>query len=55
MPEFMGRGPSLFTVPEGDTRERKVCPDCGFIAYENPKIVVGAVCREMAASSGVSR
>jgi ADP-ribose pyrophosphatase YjhB (NUDIX family) len=21
-----------------------VCPDCGFIAYENPKIVVGSVC-----------
>src|ERR1700693_5861379 len=39
------RGPSVRTVPEGDTRERKVCPDCGFIAYENPKIVVGAVCR----------
>ena len=39
------RGPSLLTIPEGDNRERKVCPDCGFIAYENPKIVVGAVCR----------
>jgi len=37
------RGPSLRTVPEGDTRERMVCPDCGFIAYENPKIVVGSV------------
>ncbi|HXA68926.1 MAG TPA: zinc ribbon domain-containing protein, partial [Stellaceae bacterium] len=31
------RGPSVRTVPEGDTRERVVCPDCGFIAYENPK------------------
>jgi ADP-ribose pyrophosphatase YjhB (NUDIX family) len=39
-----GRGPSFLTVPEGDTRERMVCPDCGFINYENPKIVVGAVC-----------
>ena len=37
------RGPSLLTVPEGDTRERRVCPDCGFVAYENPKIVVGSV------------
>jgi len=37
------RGPSLRTVPEGDTRERVVCPDCGFIAYENPKVVVGSV------------
>jgi len=31
-------------VPEGDTRARLVCPDCGYIAYENPKVVVGAVC-----------
>jgi ADP-ribose pyrophosphatase YjhB (NUDIX family) len=30
-------------VPAGDTRERMVCNDCGFIAYENPKVVVGAV------------
>ncbi len=37
------RGPSERRIPEGDTRERMVCPDCGFIAYENPKIVVGAV------------
>jgi ADP-ribose pyrophosphatase YjhB (NUDIX family) len=39
------RGPSLLTIPTGDNRERKVCPDCGFIAYENPKVVVGSVCR----------
>ena len=30
-------------VPEGDNRERRVCGDCGFIHYENPKVVVGAV------------
>src|SRR5215468_3246229 len=36
-------GPSLRTIPDGDTRERMVCPDCGFIVYENPKIVVGSV------------
>lgn len=30
-------------VPEGDDRERLVCRDCGFVNYENPKIVVGAV------------
>ncbi len=30
-------------VPRGDDRERLVCADCGFVAYENPKIVVGAV------------
>ena len=39
-----GRGPSVLSVPEGDNRERMVCPDCGFINYENPKIVVGSVC-----------
>src|SRR5690606_30987789 len=31
-------------VPDGDNRMRQVCADCGFINYENPKIVVGAVC-----------
>ncbi len=30
-------------VPAGDTRERLTCPECGFIAYENPKVVVGSV------------
>ena len=30
-------------VPEGDSLERLVCVDCGFINYENPKIVVGSV------------
>ncbi|GGG18413.1 NUDIX hydrolase [Caldovatus sediminis] len=30
-------------IPEGDNRERLTCPDCGFIAYENPKVVVGSV------------
>ena len=37
-------GPTIWQVPEGDNRERLTCPDCGFINYENPKIVVGAVC-----------
>ena len=27
----------------GDTQERAVCTQCGFVAYENPKIVVGSV------------
>jgi ADP-ribose pyrophosphatase YjhB (NUDIX family) len=36
-------GPRILKIPEGDNRERKVCPDCGFIDYENPKIVVGSV------------
>jgi ADP-ribose pyrophosphatase YjhB (NUDIX family) len=37
MPDFVRR------IPTGDTRERLVCADCGHIAYENPKVVVGAV------------
>jgi len=37
MPEFFR------TVPDGDTHERLVCRECGFVAYENPKIVVGSV------------
>lgn len=38
-------GPRVQRVPEGDDRQRLICPDCGYIAYENPRIVVGAVCR----------
>ncbi len=30
-------------VPAGDDRTRLVCRDCGFVNYENPKIVVGSV------------
>lgn len=36
-------GPTVHTIPEGDDRLRLVCPDCGYVAYENPKIVVGSV------------
>ena len=34
--------PSSFvrTVPQGDTIERMVCGQCGWIHYENPKVVV---------------
>ncbi|HXQ42902.1 MAG TPA: NUDIX hydrolase [Candidatus Udaeobacter sp.] len=32
-------------VPEGDDRNRLVCRDCGYIQYDNPRIVVGSVCR----------
>ncbi len=31
------------TVPPGDNLERSVCAACGFIDYQNPKIVVGSV------------
>lgn len=44
MPAQKKIGPSVRRVPEGDTRPRLTCPDCGYIAYENPKLVVGAVC-----------
>jgi len=37
-------GPSVKLIPEGDDRLRLTCPDCGYIAYENPKIVTGVVC-----------
>jgi len=30
-------------TPAGDTHERMVCRDCGHIAYENPKVITGAV------------
>jgi ADP-ribose pyrophosphatase YjhB (NUDIX family) len=37
MPGFVRR------IPENDNRERMVCADCGFVSYENPKVVVGSV------------
>lgn len=40
-----GVGPRLAMVPDGDTRERLVCPECRFIEYANPKVVVGSVVR----------
>ena len=30
-------------IPDGDTFERLVCPTCGYVDYENPKVVVGSV------------
>ena len=30
-------------VPEGDNRERWVCPRCDTVHYSNPKVVVGCV------------
>ncbi|MEO0328330.1 MAG: NUDIX hydrolase [Pseudomonadota bacterium] len=38
--------PSLIKIiPDGDTHERSVCEHCGFVNYQNPKIVVGSVVR----------
>ncbi len=37
-------GPRIRRRPVGDDRDRLTCPECGYVAYENPKIIVGAVC-----------
>jgi ADP-ribose pyrophosphatase YjhB (NUDIX family) len=44
-PTSTSAGPTVRQVPDGDSRERLVCADCGFVVYDNPKVVVGAVCR----------
>jgi ADP-ribose pyrophosphatase YjhB (NUDIX family) len=36
-------GATVLAVPPGDTRERRSCPACGAVHYENPRIVVGCV------------
>lgn len=36
-------GPIRRHIPEGDNLPRLVCDTCGFIRYDNPKIVVGSV------------
>ncbi len=37
-------GQRLMTaIPEGDTRRRMVCMDCGFIHYLNPRPVAGTI------------
>jgi 8-oxo-dGTP pyrophosphatase MutT (NUDIX family) len=37
-------GPTIRMTPDGDDRERLVCGDCGFVLYDNPKVIVGAIC-----------
>jgi ADP-ribose pyrophosphatase YjhB (NUDIX family) len=37
------KGPRLLQVPEGDNRQRLICPECDYIAYENPRVVAGSV------------
>lgn len=37
------RDPFRSVVPAGDDRVRRVCGDCGFIDYQNPKVVVGVL------------
>ncbi|KAL7542203.1 hypothetical protein ACHAXR_011648 [Thalassiosira sp. AJA248-18] len=43
--EICGTATSI-KIPDGDERERHVCgnTECGHIAYQNPKVVVGAIC-----------
>jgi ADP-ribose pyrophosphatase YjhB (NUDIX family) len=36
-------GPTEFAIPAGDTHERRLCPACGAVHYENPNIVVGCI------------
>jgi len=33
-------------VPPGDEKERSCCTDdaCGFVSYQNPKVIVGCIC-----------
>jgi len=40
------KGNFVRRVPAGDTREREVCAECGFIRYENPKVVAGSLVLE---------
>ena len=35
--------PVILQIPADDTRERHVCPVCGTIHYQNPKLVVGSI------------
>ena len=32
-------------IPPGDDRERFICPSCGMIHYQNPRMVVGCIPR----------
>jgi len=35
--------PVTIRIPNGDTKERHVCNECGEIHYQNPKIVAGCI------------
>ena len=35
--------PVATQIPDGDTKERYVCNECGVIHYQNPKIVAGCI------------
>jgi ADP-ribose pyrophosphatase YjhB (NUDIX family) len=42
-PEPILPGNFVRQIPAGDDRKRRVCGDCGFIDYHNPKVVVGTL------------
>lgn len=33
----------VFRIPDGDTLPRHLCPRCGTVHYQNPKVVVGCL------------
>ena len=33
----------VVTIPSGDTHPRHVCPACGTVHYQNPKMIVGTI------------
>lgn len=37
------KGDFIRQIPAGDTREREVCSTCGYIRYDNPKVVTGSL------------
>ncbi|WP_338109506.1 NUDIX hydrolase [Pseudomaricurvus alkylphenolicus] len=40
---FQCASPMDVECPDGDTHERYVCKRCGYIAYQNPKILVACI------------
>lgn len=38
--------PLAFRMPEGDQRKRYVCPSCGHIHYQNPRVVAGCIVQD---------
>lgn len=48
MPYCMQCGTAAaYTIPKADTRQRLVCSACGFVYYDNPKLICGAlVCHQ---------
>eukprot|EP01025_Chloroclados_australasicus_P061760 TRINITY_DN8116_c1_g1_i2.p2 TRINITY_DN8116_c1_g1~~TRINITY_DN8116_c1_g1_i2.p2 ORF type:complete len:153 (-),score=10.14 TRINITY_DN8116_c1_g1_i2:284-742(-) len=33
----------ILSVPKGDQKQRHMCQGCGFIDYQNPKMIVGCI------------